>query len=121
ALPLLLLPAPGAGSPNAVAQRAAHADGRGTDPGRRLLRPFSRRAAAEMERRGQRIVAAAPGGPALAAAALTWSGTFHSVGARLLREFAERIGLAPSFTIHDPADSADLMNLARHDLGLTKT
>jgi DNA helicase-2/ATP-dependent DNA helicase PcrA len=39
----------------------------------------------------------------------------------LLREYAERIGLDPAFTIHDREDSADLMNLmVRHDLGLSK-
>src|SRR5215469_5388527 len=119
--PLLVIAGAGSGKTNTLAHRVAHLIVNGVDPRRLLLMTFSRRAAAEMERRVQRIVAAAPGGAALAAAALTWSGTFHSVGARLLREFAERIGLAPSFTIHDRADSADLMNLARHDLGLTKT
>ncbi len=53
--------------------------------------------------------------------ALTWAGTFHSIGARLLREHAPLIGLDPDFTIHDREDSADLLNLARHDLGFSKT
>ncbi|MBV8751811.1 MAG: ATP-dependent helicase [Hyphomicrobiales bacterium] len=119
--PLLVIAGAGSGKTNTLAHRVAHLIVNGTDPRRLLLMTFSRRAAAEMERRVQRIVAAAPGGAALAAAALTWSGTFHSVAARLLREFAERIGLAPGFTIHDRTDSADLMNLARHELGLTKT
>ena len=35
---------------------------------------------------------------------LPWSGTFHSVGARLLREYAQVIGLKPSFTILDRSD-----------------
>ena len=48
-----------------------------------------------------------------------WSGTFHSVGDRLLREYAGRIGLDPAFTIHDREDSGDLMNLARHEKGLS--
>ena len=39
---------------------------------------------------------------------LSRAGTFHSVGARLLREFAGRIGLDPAFTIHDRGDSGDL-------------
>ena len=51
--------------------------------------------------------------------ALTWAGTFHAIGARLLREYAPRIGLEPTFTIHDREDSADQMNLVRHDLGLS--
>src|SRR5712672_1981986 len=53
--------------------------------------------------------------------ALTWAGTFHGIGARLLRDYAEQIGLNPAFTIHDREDSADLMNLTRHQLGLSKT
>jgi DNA helicase-2/ATP-dependent DNA helicase PcrA len=53
--------------------------------------------------------------------ALTWAGTFHGIGARLLREYSEQIGLNPAFTIHDREDSADLMNLVRHDLGFSKT
>jgi hypothetical protein len=53
--------------------------------------------------------------------ALAWAGTFHGIGARLLREYAEQIGLDPAFTIHDREDSADLMNLLRHQLGLSKT
>jgi UvrD/REP helicase N-terminal domain/Protein of unknown function (DUF763) len=53
--------------------------------------------------------------------ALTWAGTFHGIGARLLREHAEQIGLDPAFTIHDREDSADLMNLVRHERGFSKT
>ena len=45
-------------------------------------------------------------------------GTFHAIGARLLREYATRLGLDPQFTIHDREDSADLMNWARHEAGL---
>ena len=50
-----------------------------------------------------------------------WSGTFHAIGARLLREYSLDIGLDTAFTIHDREDSADLMNLVRHDLGFSKT
>jgi DNA helicase II / ATP-dependent DNA helicase PcrA len=51
---------------------------------------------------------------------LPWSGTFHAIGARLLREHAHVIGLKPSFTILDRSDAADLMNLVRHDLEQSK-
>ena len=53
--------------------------------------------------------------------ALTWAGTFHAIGARLLRDYAEQIGLPPNFTIHDREDSADLLNLHRHNLGFSNT
>src|SRR6185312_10865640 len=88
-----------------------------------LLMTFSRRAAAEMGKRVERIVAHALGqaGGAPGATHLPWSGTFHGIGARLLREHAAGIGLDPAFTIHDRGDSADLMNLVRHELGLSRT
>ena len=53
--------------------------------------------------------------------ALTWAGTFHGIGARLLREYAHEIGIDPAFTIHDRGDSADLMNLVRHEAGFSTT
>jgi DNA helicase-2/ATP-dependent DNA helicase PcrA len=83
---------------------------------------FSRRAAAEMMRRVERIARQAMGDRAgVMTDALTWAGTFHGIGARLLRDYAQQIGLEPSFTIHDREDSADLMNLVRHELGFLKT
>lgn len=118
--PLLVIAGAGSGKTNTLAHRVAHLVAQGADPGRILLLTFSRRAADEMNRRVTRIVAQlAKGQSRLAAASLTWSGTFHSVGARLLREFAGRIGLDPGFTIHDREDSGDLMNLVRHELGLS--
>ncbi|HJX20284.1 MAG TPA: ATP-dependent helicase, partial [Steroidobacteraceae bacterium] len=48
-------------------------------------------------------------------------GTFHAIGARILREYAQTIGLDRAFTIHDRQDSADLINLIRHDIGFSKT
>jgi DNA helicase II / ATP-dependent DNA helicase PcrA len=75
-----------------------------------------------MTRRVVRIAAQVlPDQARLVADALTWSGTFHAIGARLLREYAEQIGLDRAFTIHDREDSADLINLVRHDLGFSKT
>src|SRR5581483_11234565 len=86
-----------------------------------LLLTFSRRAAAELARRVERIGAQAPGATAVIPDALAWAGTFHAIGARLIREHAEHIGLDRAFTIHDREDSADLMNLVRHQLGFSKT
>ena len=120
--PLLIIAGAGSGKTNTLAHRVAYLIVSGADPRRILLMTFSRRAAAEMARRVERIVGSVPGfGAAAAGAALTWAGTFHGIGARLLREYAERIGISPSFTIHDREDSADLMNLVRHELGFSRT
>jgi len=119
--PLLVIAGAGSGKTNTLAHRVANLIVNGIDPRRILLLTFSRRAATEMIRRVERITASALGQNAgVMTGALTWSGTFHAVGARLLREHAHQIGLSPSFTIHDREDSADLLNLVRHDLGFSK-
>ncbi|MGC2164861.1 MAG: ATP-dependent helicase [Gallionella sp.] len=116
--PLLVIAGAGSGKTNTIAHRVAHVMAQGSNPDTILLLTFSRRAANEMARRAERIVRElAIDRPRLVGAKLNWTGTFHSVGARLLREYAGRIGLDASFTIHDRGDSADLMNLVRHELG----
>jgi len=120
--PLLVIAGAGSGKTNTLAHRVAHLIVKGADPRRILLMTFSRRASTEMRERVRRICKEALGRRAdVLADALTWAGTFHSIGARLLREQAVTIGLDPDFTIHDREDSADLLNLVRHDLGLSKT
>ncbi|MDP3512192.1 MAG: ATP-dependent helicase [Sulfuritalea sp.] len=116
--PLLVIAGAGSGKTHTLAHRVAHLIASGADPARILLLTFSRRAAVDMTRRVDRLIARQLNGHRRGATgALVWSGTFHSVGARLLREYAGRIGLAPGFTIHDREDSADLLNLVRHELG----
>jgi DNA helicase-2/ATP-dependent DNA helicase PcrA len=117
--PLLVIAGAGTGKTNTLAHRVAHLVACGADPHRILLMTFSRRAAGEMERRVGRILAA--GAQTGAAMTLAWAGTFHGVGARILRDYAGEIGLEPSFTIHDREDAADLMNLVRHERGLSRT
>ncbi|RDJ15322.1 ATP-dependent helicase [Rhizobium grahamii] len=119
--PLLVIAGAGSGKTNTLAHRVAHLIVKGADPRRILLMTFSRRAAAEMARRVERICAQVLGSNSgIMADALAWSGTFHGIGARLLRDYAEQIGIDPAFTIHDREDSADLMNLIRHELGFSK-
>jgi DNA helicase-2/ATP-dependent DNA helicase PcrA len=118
--PLLVIAGAGSGKTNTLAHRVAHLIVNGADPRRILLMTFSRRAAQEMTRRVERIVGNALG-PRSMRAALDWSGTFHSIGARFLREYAHQVGLDPSFTIHDREDSADLLNMVRYDLGYSQT
>jgi DNA helicase-2/ATP-dependent DNA helicase PcrA len=120
--PLLVIAGAGSGKTATIAHRVAHLIVNGADPHRILLMTFSRRASVEMIRRVERITRQALGASAGAAAAsMPWAGTFHGLGARLIREHAEAIGLDPQFTIHDREDSADLMNLVRHELGFSKT
>ena len=120
--PLLIIAGAGSGKTNTLAHRVAHLVASGADPRRIMLLTFSRRAATEMTRRVERIVAQVVRRESGSLGeALNWSATFHATGARLLREYAHDIGLNSAFTIHDRADSADLLNLVRHDLGFSKT
>jgi len=123
--PLLIIAGAGTGKTNTLAHRVAHLILNGTIPEQVLLLTFTRRAAAEMTRRAQRILAAARGAQPLrgpgATGEISWSGTFHAIGNRLLREHADSIGLDPSFTVLDRADAADRLNFVRNELGLAKT
>ena len=120
--PLLVIAGAGSGKTSTLAHRVAHLIVNGANPLRILLMTFSRRAAAEMTRRVERITRTAIGQGAVSVTdALNWAGTFHAIGARLLRDYADQIGLDPAFTIHDREDSADLLNLVRHQLGFSKT
>ena len=116
--PLLVIAGAGSGKTNTLAHRVANLIRHGADPQRMMLLTFSRRAAQEMERRAGSVLQRALGLQAAAPPSLPWSGTFHSIGARLLREYAPRLGLAESFTIHDRGDSEDLMGLVRNEIGL---
>jgi len=124
--PLLVVAGAGSGKTNTLAHRVARLIQSGADPQRILLLTFSRRAAGEMGRRAsgvlQRLLGrGATGYGAAAPIALPWAGTFHAIGARLLRDYAGRIGLDESFTIHDRGDSEDLMGMVRHEIGLSTT
>ncbi len=122
ARPLLVIAGAGSGKTNTLAHRVARLIMSGADPQRILLLTFSRRAATEMTNRAgsvlQRVFALGTG---QAPTRLPWAGTFHSIGARLLRDYAGRIGLDEAFTIHDRGDSEDLMGMVRHEIGLTQT
>ena len=126
ATPLLVIAGAGTGKTNTLAHRVGHLLLNGVAAERILLLTFSRRAAQEMTRRAQRVVAAAlaeASGAATVPSAmrLPWSGTFHAIGVRLIRQHAGRVGLDPNFSVLDRGDAADLMDLVRHGLGLTRT
>src|ERR1700729_617650 len=122
--PLLILAGAGTGKTNTLAHRTAHLVLNGTDPARILMLTFTRRAAQEMIRRTQTIVAEVladrgKAGDRSVVSRLLWSGTFHSVGSRILRLSAKHLGLNQNFTVLDRGDAADLMDVVRHELGFS--
>src|SRR5579863_8250571 len=121
--PLLIVAGAGTGKTDTLAYRVAHLALNGVDPARILMLTFTRRAATEMRRRAHDITRKAlndrPGGLAQTIAQrLTWAGTFHSIGNRLLRHYAAHLQLDPHFSVIDRADAADLMDSLRQELGL---
>lgn len=117
--PLLVIAGAGSGKTKTLSTRVARLVRDGVDPRRILLLTFSRRAATDMIKRAGATIAEATG--VANDVDIPWAGTFHAIGARILREMAPLTGLSPDFTIHDRSDSADLMGLVRHDLGLDRT
>src|ERR1700681_2129714 len=86
--PLLVIAGAGSGKTNTLARRVAHLIVNGADPRRILLMTFSRRAASEMTKRVERIATKGMGDHAgIMIDALNWAGTFHGIGARVLREY----------------------------------
>ncbi|MBS0453399.1 MAG: ATP-dependent helicase [Proteobacteria bacterium] len=119
--PLLIVAGAGSGKTSTLAHRVACLIAKGADPQRLLLLTFSRRAAQEMSQRAGHVLAKVLGLGSQTPPSLPWAGTFHGMGARLLRDYAVQVGLAENFTIHDRGDAEDLMGLVRHELGLTGT
>lgn len=128
--PLLIIAGAGTGKTNTLAHRVAHLLLEGVPPERILLLTFTRRAAQEMLRRAERIATQAltnskgqskhSASIHINAARLLWSGTFHSIGNRVLREYAHVVGLEPSFSVLDRGDAADVLDVLRQELGFSK-
>ena len=124
--PLLIVAGAGTGKTATLAHRVAHLVTQGVDPARILMLTFTRRAAQEMVRRAEANLAEtgapAHGGaaPRALAARLGWAGTFHAIGNRILRLYAPRLGLDPAFTVLDRSDAADLIDVLRDELGLSR-
>ena len=121
--PLLIIAGAGTGKTMTLAHRVAHLLIQGVSPERILLLTFTRRAAQEMTRRVDSIVRQMLDGGRtnlVAAGVLPWSGTFHSIANRLLRQFAANLNLDPGFSVLDRGDAADLLDVARHGLALSK-
>jgi DNA helicase II / ATP-dependent DNA helicase PcrA len=123
--PLLIVAGAGTGKTDTLAHRVAHLVIHGVDPARIMMLTFTRRAATEMRRRAYELAKSAlsdtPGGVSQSILQrMSWAGTFHSVGNRLLRHYARHLKLDPQFSVLDRGDSADLMDGLRQELGLAQ-
>jgi DNA helicase-2/ATP-dependent DNA helicase PcrA len=96
--PMLVLAGAGSGKTRVLTTRIARLiEHHGVDPSRILSVTFTNKAAGEMRDRIARLLGEEPKG--------MWSGTFHAIGARILRSSAQHVGRTSSFTIYDEDDS----------------
>lgn len=100
--PLLILAGAGSGKTRVITRRVGWLLQQGVRPSNILAITFTNKAAGEMK---QRVEALAPGNK-------VWVSTFHSLGARLLRQYGERVGLDRNFTIYDMDDRNKLVKIA---------
>jgi DNA helicase-2/ATP-dependent DNA helicase PcrA len=103
--PLLILAGPGSGKTRVITRRVAFLLRQGVKPYRILAITFTNKAAGEMRKRID----------ALLPSNRVWISTFHSMGARLLRIYADRLGIDRNFTIYDQSDRNRMVKLAVED------
>jgi DNA helicase-2/ATP-dependent DNA helicase PcrA len=101
--PVLMLAGAGTGKTAALTARLAHLIAtRKAWPSEILAVTFTNKAAREMKERVGRIIGDAVEG-------MPWLGTFHAIGAKMLRRHAELVGLQSNFTILDTDDQIRLL------------
>ena len=115
--PLLILAGAGSGKTATLAARVAWLIAEGTVPERILLLTFTRRAARELLTRTRGLLERA----GIASRGRVVGGTFHSVAWRLVRLYAEPLGLPPRLSVLDAGDGADLLDLVRGELGYAES
>lgn len=109
--PQLVIAGAGSGKTRVLTYKIVHLLSHGFEPYRIMALTFTNKAAREMRSRIETLVGEAT-------AKRLWMGTFHSIFARLLRTYADRIGFKPSFTIYDTSDSKALLKQIIRDLQL---
>ncbi len=110
--PMLVLAGAGSGKTRVLTTRIARLiEHHGVDPSRILAVTFTNKAAGEMRERIARLLGEEPKG--------MWSGTFHAIGARILRSAAKHVGRTSSFTIYDEDDSLGVVKRIMERQGIS--
>ncbi len=109
--PLLVLAGAGSGKTRVLTSRICHLTRHhGVAPSRILAVTFTNKAAGEMRERITALLGEEPTG--------MWVGTFHSMGARILRRHASRLGWSSTFTIYDQDQSLRQIKAAQDEVGI---
>lgn len=107
--PLLVLAGAGSGKTRVLTSRIARLVGQGMARADQVLAvTFTNKAAREMRDRVSRQLGYEPRG--------MWIGTFHAIGARIVRANAALVGRTPSYTIYDQDDTLGVVKrlMTRH-------
>ena len=110
--PALVIAGAGSGKTRTLTYRVAYLLEQGIPADRILLLTFTNKAAGEMMRRVSDLL-----GHELHS---LWGGTFHSIGARILRLHADALGYQKDFTILDRDDAKDLIKACMVDAKIDK-
>ena len=110
--PCLVLAGAGSGKTRAITYRVAYLLEHGVKPNEILLVTFTNKAAREMMMRVDLLTSGE--------AHLTWAGTFHHIGYRILRQYAPLLGYKNNFSILDSEDSVDLLKLCFKQEGIDR-
>src|ERR1700690_3557162 len=108
--PALVIAGAGSGKTRTLTYRVAYLLEQGIPADRILLLTFTNKAAGEMMRRVADLLGRLL--PSL------WGGTFHSIGARILRQHADLLGYQRDFTILDRDDAKDLLKTCIAEAGI---
>jgi DNA helicase-2/ATP-dependent DNA helicase PcrA len=108
--PKLVIAGAGTGKTRTLTYRVAWLLSQGIAPESLLLATFTNKAAREMVDRVARLTGME--------SSRLWAGTFHSVGARLLRRHGSVLGYTESFSILDESDQRDMLRLCITDVGI---
>lgn len=100
--PLLILAGPGSGKTRVITHRIANMIANDIPSYNIVALTFTNKAADEMRKRLENL---APDNQ-------TWTGTFHRFCSRLLRNYADQVGLQQNFTIYDASDSKKVVKQA---------
>jgi DNA helicase-2/ATP-dependent DNA helicase PcrA len=108
--PALVIAGAGSGKTRTLTYRVAYLLEQGIPADRILLLTFTNKAAGEMMHRVAGLLGRQL--PSL------WGGTFHSIGARILRSHADLLGYRRDFTILDRDDAMDLIKTCIAEAGI---
>jgi ATP-dependent DNA helicase UvrD/PcrA len=106
--PLLILAGAGSGKTRVITRRVAWLLHQGVRPSNILAITFTNKAAGEMRQRVESLVQNSR----------VWVSTFHSLGARLLRQYHDRVNIDRNFTIYDQNDRTRLVKDALEAVGI---